>query len=245
MLQSPQDFIYLFFIYAFLGWVLEVIYHVITDGDFVNRGFLIGPYCPIYGFGMIFILSILQPYLNKPFLLFVLSIALTSTLEFVGGYVLEAFFKKKWWDYSDVPFNIKGYICLKFSIFWGIGALISVKFIHPLIYRIYSYMPEPLVGVLIFIFSVMMLVDISMTMKEMLEIDKELKLLYEIDKKIESLSLTMGEKITEGVLVHQERHNKLSADFIKRHKRILQAFPHIQSRKYYKVLKSLMTKLKG
>ena len=105
-----------FFIYGFLGWCCEVIYAAIIDGKFVNRGFLNGPICPIYGFGVLFVLTLLEPIRENFLFLFIGSVILTSVLEFITGFLLEKVFKMKWWDYSNERFNIHGYICLKFSI---------------------------------------------------------------------------------------------------------------------------------
>src|SRR5690606_13878404 len=125
------DYAWFFLIYAFLGWCTEVAYKAVTSGKFVNRGFLLGPLCPIYGFGMILLLIIFQPIKDNVLLLFFGAIIITSALEFITGYILEKVFHHKWWDYSDVPFNIKGYICLKFSLAWGLAAVFVIHIVHP------------------------------------------------------------------------------------------------------------------
>ena len=108
MLQS----VWVFLIYAFLGWCSEVVFAALNTGKFVNRGFCNGPICPIYGFGMLFVSLCLMPFRDNLPLLFILSLLLTSFIEFITGFVLEKFFNQKWWDYSKLPFNINGYVCL-------------------------------------------------------------------------------------------------------------------------------------
>ena len=105
-----------FFLYSFLGWVTEVAFHAVTQGKFVNRGFLNGPVCPIYGTGMVAVLLILGEYVSRPWAVFLVGVALPTAIELVTGWVLERFFHNKWWDYSSRRFNLKGYICLEFSI---------------------------------------------------------------------------------------------------------------------------------
>ena len=106
-----------FFVYGFLGWCTEVIFAAFKQHRFVNRGFLNGPYCPIYGCGVVIVVAVLTPLKENLFFLFVGSFLLTSILEYITGFVLEKVFHNKWWDYSNLPFNIKGYVCLKFSIY--------------------------------------------------------------------------------------------------------------------------------
>ncbi|HVI41432.1 MAG TPA: putative ABC transporter permease, partial [Anaerovoracaceae bacterium] len=113
-----------FIIYAFLGWCTEVVYAAAKTGQFVNRGFLNGPYCPIYGFGVLFVIYLLHPVIDNLLYIFLGSVLITSAIELAGGYILEEIFHQKWWDYSDMPLNIGGYICLFFSLMWGLACLV-------------------------------------------------------------------------------------------------------------------------
>ena len=117
-----QVFAY-FLIYSCLGWCLEVIYAAVTTGKLVNRGFLNGPVCPIYGFGMVIVLFALTPLSHSLLLLYLGGVILPSALELVGGWALYKLYHTRWWDYSDYPFNIGGYICLEFSLLWGVGTI--------------------------------------------------------------------------------------------------------------------------
>ena len=119
---SVYQLLWYFFIYAVLGWCVEVIFCTATTGQWVNRGFLNGPLCPIYGFGMVIVLLCLTPLQGSLPLLFLGSFLLTSALELVTGFVLKKAFHTTWWDYSDQPFNLGGYVCLGFSLAWGLGA---------------------------------------------------------------------------------------------------------------------------
>lgn len=112
---------WIFIIYAFVGWCCEVAFAAVKLGAFVNRGFLTGPVCPIYGFGMLIVATLLTPLAGNWLLLFLGAAILTSLLELVTGFVLEKFFHQKWWDYSGIRGNIGGYICPQFSLLWGGG----------------------------------------------------------------------------------------------------------------------------
>ena len=116
-------FLWIFFIYAFLGWCTEVSYAALVSGRFVNRGFLNGPVCPIYGLGVVLVMACLEPFRDNLLLLFVCSVLLTSLLEWITGFVLEKLFHQRWWDYSNEPFNLGGYVCLRFSIAWGLACV--------------------------------------------------------------------------------------------------------------------------
>ena len=110
-----------FLIYSCTGWCLEVIFAAATTGQLVNRGFLNGPVCPIYGFGMVIVLFTLTPLQDSVLLLYIGGVILPSALELVGGWALYKLYHTRWWDYSDFPFNIGGYICLQFSLLWGVN----------------------------------------------------------------------------------------------------------------------------
>ena len=137
-------FLWIFFIYAFLGWCTEVSYAALVTGRFVNRGFLNGPVCPVYGFGVVIVLTCLTPLANNLPLLFLGSVVLTSALEWLTGFVLEKLFHQRWWDYSDQPFNLSGYVCLRFSIAWGFACLFVVKLLHPTVLLFIRLIPKTL-----------------------------------------------------------------------------------------------------
>lgn len=119
--------IILFTLSSFLGWTSEVLYAYYIHHHFVNRGFLTGPFCTIYGFGFIIIFIFLNKFKKNIFLFFILSTLLTSALELITGWALDVFFNTRYWNYSSYPFNINGYICLYFSLIWGISSLLIFK----------------------------------------------------------------------------------------------------------------------
>lgn len=131
------DLILLFFIYSYIGWVLEVIYCGILD-RFTNRGFLYGPICPIYGMGAVILLIIFQKINYTLFSVFILGMIIPSVIEYITSMVLEYVFKQKWWDYSNYPLNINGRVNIINSLYFGILAMIVVYLVNPFILSLIS-----------------------------------------------------------------------------------------------------------
>ena len=122
-----------FFTFAFIGWIWEVLLHLVTEGTFVNRGTMFGPWLPIYGTGAILILALLKPFRKRPVLYFIASMILAGILEYTTSWYLETFKGMKWWDYTGYFLNINGRICLEGLIVFGLGAAAVTYFIGPLL----------------------------------------------------------------------------------------------------------------
>ena len=199
MPQNFYELVWIFIIYAFIGWCTEVSYAALDTGKFVNRGFLNGPYCPIYGCGVVIVVAILTPLKENLLILFAGSFLLTSVLEYITGYILEKVFHNKWWDYSDKPFNIKGYVCLKFSIYWGLACTFIMDIIHPIIYAAIRFIPFVLGVVLLSIIMCVFAADCIITVTTILKFNKRLKVMDEMAASIHRLSDEIGENIYENV----------------------------------------------
>ena len=120
----------LFIIYSFIGWCIEVIAVSYTKKKFVNRGFLIGPYCPIYGVSALIMVFLLNKYKEDISVLFWMSFIVCSIIEYLTSYIMEKLFKARWWDYSDRLFNVNGRICLKNSICFGALGVLLIRYIN-------------------------------------------------------------------------------------------------------------------
>ncbi len=193
-------FIWIFFIYAFLGWCTEVSYAALVTGKFVNRGFLNGPVCPIYGFGVVIVLSCLTPLADNLLILFLGSVLLTSVLEWLTGFVLEKLFHQRWWDYSDEPFNLSGYICLRFSIAWGFACMFVVTLLHPTVLLLIRLIPPMLGTVLLVLLGSVMAVDLAATVSSIVKLNRRLAQLDELAAKIKEASNEFGENLADKVL---------------------------------------------
>ena len=196
---------WIFFLYAFLGWCTEVSYAALVTGTFVNRGFLNGPVCPVYGFGAVIVLNCLTPLADNLLLLFLGSVALTSALEWFTGFVLEKLFHQRWWDYSDEPFNLSGYVCLRFSIAWGFACMFVVKLLHPTILLFIRLIPKPLGVVLLFVLGAGMAVDLTATVSTIVKLNRRLAQIDELAAKIKEASNEFGENLADRVLDAAER----------------------------------------
>ena len=127
------DYISYFFIYSFLGWIIETIYAILINGYFVKRGFLYGPLCPIYGFGAVVLILSTKKLYKKPFLKFLIATIAFTLFEYMVSFILEMLFGLRWWDYSNDFLNIQGRVSLLYSIFWGVIGVILLEKLHPFI----------------------------------------------------------------------------------------------------------------
>lgn len=202
---SFGQMVWIVLVYSFLGWCCEVAFAAVRRGIFVNRGFLNGPVCPIYGFGVLIVLLVLEPVKENLALLFFGSMVLTSALEFFIGFIMEQFFHDKWWDYSENPFNIKGYICLEFSLVWGAACVLVVDVIHPIIFKLICAIPEKLSLWLMVFFTAALIADAIITLWSMLKLPKRLRAIDELEKAMTAVSDAIGEKVYEGVEHSKER----------------------------------------
>ncbi len=130
-----------FFIYSFLGWVWETGYVSVKQGKFINRGFINGPFCTIYGFGALAVYLILKPVSGNLIFLFLGGIVVATLLEYVTAVLMESIFHTSWWDYSDKKFNFQGRICLGASLGWGFFSIILFRVFHPVVEKIVSFYP--------------------------------------------------------------------------------------------------------
>ncbi len=199
------QFLWIFFVYAFLGWCTEVSYAALRTGKFVNRGFLNGPVCPIYGCGVVVVLAGLEPLKGNFVLLFLGSVVLTSALEWATGFVLEKLFRQRWWDYSDKPFNLGGYICLEFSVMWGFACLFVVDILHPSIEFFIRLIPHTLGWVLLGLFSAAMAVDLAATVRTIAKLNRQLDQIDQLARRLKTASNEFGENLADRVLEAAER----------------------------------------
>ncbi|MGE4277534.1 MAG: hypothetical protein AB7E30_10225 [Lawsonibacter sp.] len=206
------QFFWIFFIYAFLGWCTEVSYAALNTGRFINRGFLNGPVCPIYGFGIVIVLACLTPLKYNFFLLFLGSVVLTSALELITGFVLEKIFHQRWWDYSEKPFNLRGYVCLQFSVLWGLACVFVVDILHPSIEFLIRIIPLTLGWVLLGLFAAVMAVDLAATVRTIAKINRQLSQIDELASKIKEASNEFGETLADKVLDAAEKGSDLKGD---------------------------------
>ena len=159
MLHTIEIYFLLFISYAFLGWCMEVTCKLIQYKKFINRGFLIGPYCPIYGWGALAITILLKRYMEDPLVLFVMSTLICSIIEYLTSYFMEKKYHARWWDYSNKKFNINGRICLETLIPFGILGVAIMYGTNPILFKLYNQIPQLVMNILTSILFIGFIVD--------------------------------------------------------------------------------------
>lgn len=213
MLYNFAYYFLMFISYAFLGWVMEVIFTRITEGKWVNRGFLIGPICPIYGVGLLLITTLLNDYTQRPLVLFVLAIFICMTLEYFTSYIMEKLFNARWWDYSDMKYNLNGRICLETTIPFGLGGLFIMYVVYPLFTKLYGMLNFKTLVILGLCIFVIFLIDVIISFNAISKIKS-----YFLDKYKDDT-----EEINKSVRDYLINLNPLT-------KRLMESFPKFRIR---------------
>ena len=272
MPQTIYEVLWIFIVYAVIGWCSEVAYAALDTGKFVNRGFLNGPICPIYGVGVTLVIACLEAFQSNLLLLYISSVILVTVLEGVTGWAMDKLFHNKWWDYSKLPFNIGGYVCLLFSLIWGVACVFIVYFVHPLIHQVLSLIPHTAGIALIAILGIALLSDIIVTTSAIVKFNQYLERLKHITDELHAISNQIGSELYQNVMhvldmqessrqklddvkleVSEEirmqivelktRAQNLGEKVPKPARRLLKAFPKLESRNYKAQLELFRQKL--
>jgi len=198
-----------FLIYSFFGWIIEVCVSYNDNKKFINRGFLIGPYIPIYGVCALLLTLILKNEIN-PIYIFMMSMFLASILEYVTSYLMEKIFKARWWDYSNIPFNVNGRICLVYSFAFGILGYLLIALIDPKL-SFYISSVDP------FWFSLVMIIAVFFFVFDVI---LSFNIMQKIKLTAESVKKDYTEEITKKV-------RKILYDKSKNFQRLFDAFPNV------------------
>ena len=191
--------VYWFFLYGCIGWCVEVVYAAVKEHKLVNRGFLCGPICPIYGFGMVGLVYSVQliPLPDSGSMsavsIFFIGMVLTTAIELVGGWVLYKLYHIRWWDYSKMKYNLGGYICPQFSLLWGLGSVLMIKVVHPLLARGSNPMPFRVMLILDIVLLIIFVVDVIVSTAAAIGLNKYLS---EIDELRARLRVTIDKLTT-------------------------------------------------
>lgn len=237
---------WLFFIYSVVGWLWETIYCSIKAKKFVYRGFLVGPYCPIYGFGVLAVLYFIEPFQNQLILLYILSTIVVTVLEYLTSLVMEKLFHARWWDYSHVPFNFQGRVALPVSLFWGVGCVVIVKFVNPIVMDFERWLVATFGLVLPILLMVLLVIDAGYTLSTMKGVrQKTEQWLSEIEKAKSDMA---GKK--EDWLSHLEEDHQIRERLPKlgfNQKRYVKNFAHfhLTNQKNPRELRQLLDRLKN
>lgn len=249
-------YIFYFFIYSFFGWICESIYCSIGRRKLINRGFLNGPLCPIYGFGALFVILMLSQYSENLFLLFIYAMIGTSVLEYCTSIALESVLNTKLWDYSHKFCNLNGRICLKNSVLFGFMSLILMKFIHPTIKGVVELIPIEVIYCVTIFLLIFIIIELTSTINSFNKLCKKLESLGEVKCELENIDVKLEKFDNEELNIIMEQiecsdnnikkrleeiNNKLSKikSINKIQKRLFNAFPNMKHKKYHEQLQHL------
>ena len=235
MLNLITTWFLYFVIYSFLGWVCETVYCSIPARHFINRGFLNGPFCPIYGVGGVVTIAVLEPFVHVPAMVFLLGMLWTSLLEYVTSWGMEALFHYKWWDYSNRFLNIRGRVCLLNSVLFGILCVALMYFIHPPVERLLLRMSVLLKVCFSCGLAAYFTADLIVTVKSVLNLNQRLEKLHMLK---EEISAGIKDKI-DSLESPAVRFKRLAEEKNIFQHRLIQSFPHLKSRAYNEHLQTI------
>ncbi len=199
-LYTLPQYVCFFFIYAVLGWCVEVAFAAVNTRQLVNRGFLNGPACPIYGFGMVGLLAVLGPWQNNVAAVFVVAAVLATLVELVAGYALYKLFHTRWWDYTKFRGNLGGFICPRFSLLWGLGGVLVIRLVHPPVAAAVQAIPPLALAVTDGVLAVGFAVDVGISFAQAAGLERRLKRLKDFSAALRLLSDAMTDKIGTGAM---------------------------------------------
>ena len=213
-----------FFVYGFLGWCTEVAFAAWKEHRFVNRGFLNGPICPVYGIGVTLVVHFLSPYRSNLIILYITSTILVTALEWLTGFILERVFHNKWWDYSNMPLNLNGYVCLLFSLIWGVACVLIVDFIHSVIHKLLLYIPVIVGVIILIILGIGMFADLYVTASGILKMNKRLAAMQEIADELHEISDKIGENIYKNTIAAMETQDAIKDSVTEKQEELKDSF---------------------
>lgn len=205
---SLYQMFHMFIFWAFIGWGIEVCWMTLETGEYQNRGFLNMPICPIYGFGVIMVTVFFRPVSHTVIPLFIVTSILCTTFELLVGLGMEKLFGARWWDYSHERYNYKGYICLKISILWGMGCVIVIRLVQPMVEKFIDMIPVRLGLALIVLWSVLIVIDLISSICAVNKLNNRLKQLDEISKIMLLSAVRIGENLSQETLDVKGRYDR-------------------------------------
>ena len=205
MMYTLTDMIWLFFIYSFAGWCMEVCYAALRRKKFVNRCFVNSPVCPIYGFSAVLFAVFLPELTERPFFLFLGGMLLASLMEYATGMLMEKIFQRKLWDYSEIKYNLSGYICARYCLLWGLLALASMLFLNPVLCGILKEIPGPVTLASQWLAAGLLLLDFVTTSMAVLGMKLKAGRLTRLSRKMKHTSRLLENRLTAAVQRRMQR----------------------------------------
>lgn len=199
----------MFCFWSFIGWCIEVIDMTYETGEYQNRGFLNMPICPIEGVGVIMVTVFFRPISHTIIPLFIACTILCTAFELFMGWGMEKLFHARWWDYSHMKFNYKGYICLRNSLFFGGGCVICIRYIQPAVLRAIDAIPKNVGITIVIVMAVLIAVDTVISLMAVKKLNERFKRIDELSKLMLSGSVKVGMKLASGTLKVKSNVNRI------------------------------------
>lgn len=199
----------MFCFWSFIGWCIEVIDMTYETGEYQNRGFLNMPICPIEGLGVIMVTVLFKPISNTIVPLFLACTILCTAFELFVGWGMEKLFHARWWDYSNMKFNYKGYICLRNSILFGAGCVVVIRYIQPMVEKAIDSIPLKAGITIVIVMSVLIAVDTAVSLMAVKKLNEKFRRIDEISKLMLSGSVKVGMKLASGTLKVKSNVDKI------------------------------------
>lgn len=191
------DIAMLFFTYSFLAWLAETTVATVKEKDFRNRGFASGPFCFIYGFTGVLLTIVFQDLRNDAFFLFLGATVVSTAVEWFTGKILEGMKQKKWWDYSAKRWNLDGYICLQYSLLWGVLGFVVVQYANGMILGLYHFLPILGRKIIVWGLTAIGLLDLTGSLLFIYHMEKRLPRLFRWSQKMQQWTLRLGTGISQ------------------------------------------------
>lgn len=236
MITTLEHYFLWFLFYSFVGWMYESILVSCQQHRLVNRGFLNGPLCPIYGTGAILGVAILSNVRN-PIIIFLISMVGATILEYTTSWVMEQLFHARWWDYSNFRFNLQGRVCLLGALIFGLGGVGVVLGSQPYVEQVTDMIPLPMLHTLVTVLALITIIDLAVTVTGMLEFEQVLDSVAQV---VQDVAARAGGTWQRGSSAVSDRMRELSQDTVERlrwavngvinaqQKRMLKSFPKFQ-----------------
>ena len=236
MITTLEHYFLWFLFYSFVGWMYESILVSCQQHRLVNRGFLNGPLCPIYGTGAILGVAILGNVRN-PIIIFLISMVGATILEYTTSWVMEQLFHARWWDYSNFRFNLQGRVCLLGALIFGLGGVGVVLGSQPYVERVTDMIPLPMLHTLVTVLALITIIDLAVTVTGILEFEQVLDSVAQV---VQDVAARAGGTWQRGSSAVSDRMREFSQDTVERlrwavngvinaqQKRMLKSFPKFQ-----------------
>lgn len=196
------QWLFFFYLYCFFGWCVESAYVSIKDKKLTNRGFIRGPFLPLYGSGGIMMLIVAMPFRDNIFLVYIAGCVGATVLEYVTGVTMEALFKVRYWDYSNIKFNFQGHVCLGTSLSWGFLTIFMTEFFHVPVERLVLAIPVQVLNPVTVVLTVLIGADFALSFKAAVDLkDLLAKMestkgeLIKIQKRLDAIITSAGESL--------------------------------------------------